>query len=58
MSDPQLALWLYVAIVVMQLMFSKRWAAFYSTVASAGAAKVGVTAGSTQGPAGAGQHGL
>lgn len=44
MRDPALAIWLYVAIVVVQVMFSKKWSAFWKTLLDAKNQKVGATA--------------
>jgi len=56
LRDPNLALWLYLAIAVTQLLFSKRWLAFYDVVRSAGSAKAAASSGSAA--AEPGQHGL
>jgi len=39
MNDPRMALWLYLALVTMQLLFSKRWQRFYATIAEATSVK-------------------
>ena len=41
MSNPQLALWLYVAILVMAFMFSPRWGNLTETLSSGIKAKRG-----------------
>jgi hypothetical protein len=58
MRDPSLALWLYIAIVAVQLLFSKRWAAFYTTIAEAGKAKATEAGSGNVQDSGAGKHGL